>query len=52
MFLRLFLNEIGSLDFTVQIISAARMLDIDVSQQISDEVIFLMQVGILETGHL
>ena len=28
------------------------MLDIDVSQQISDEVIFLVQVGILETGHL
>ena len=52
MFLRLFLNKIGGLDFTVQIISAARMLDIDVSQQISDEVIFLVQVGILETGHL
>lgn len=52
MFLRLFLNEIGSLDFTVQIISAARMLDIDVSQQICDEVILLMQVGILKAGHL
>ena len=52
LFLRLFLNKIGGLDFTVQIISAARMLDIDVSQQISDEVIFLVQVGILETGHL
>ena len=28
------------------------MLDIDVSQQISDEVVLFMQVGILETGHL
>lgn len=42
MFLCLFLNKIGGLDFTVQIISAAWVLDIDVSQQISDEVIFLV----------
>ena len=28
------------------------MLDIDISQQIGDEVILLMQVGILKTGHL
>ena len=32
MLLCLFLNKIGGLDFTVQIISAARMLDIDISQ--------------------
>lgn len=52
MFLLPFSNKIGGLDFTVQIISAARMLDIDIRQQISDEVVLFMQVGILETGHL
>ena len=52
MFFGFFLNEIRSLDFAVQIIAAARMLNIDVCQQISNKIVLLMQVGILEAGHL
>ena len=42
MFFGFFLNEIRSLDFAVQIIAAARMLNIDVRQQISNEIVLLM----------
>ena len=42
MFFGFFLNEIRSLDFAVQIIAAARMLNIDVCQQISNEIVLLM----------
>lgn len=45
MFLGFFLNEICSFDFAIQIIAAARMLNIDVCQQISNEIVLLMQVG-------
>ena len=51
-FLNLFLYKVGGFDFTVQIEAATRMLDVDIRQQISDEVVFLMQVGILKTGDL
>lgn len=46
------MHEVSRFDFAVEVIPATRMLDVNVSQQISDEVVFLVQIRILKAGYL